>query len=354
MTSLDTYRLLGRSGLRVSPLALGTMTFGNDWGWGSEPDEARQIFDAYVDAGGNFVDTASNYTNGNAEQLLGEFITENRDKLVIASKYSLLRIPGDPNSGGNHRKSMISSVEQSLRRLRTDYLDLLYLHAWDDSTPAEEILRAMDDLVHAGKVLYLGISNSPAWQAARMRTVADLRGWAPLIALQVPYSLGERTVERELLPMAQALGLGVVPYSPLAGGVLTGKYDQAHLGLDPAVPMTGSRRNVAIANGQLTARTLDITETVRRIAADLGVTPAQVALAWPLHHPAVTAPIIGARTLKQLVEDLGALPVRLEPEHLDRLATASSYAPGHPHDFLASPLGRAILFGDVVIEGLNG
>jgi len=182
---LNKYRLLGRSGLRVSPLALGTMTFGSEWGWGADAAEARRMFDAYVDAGGNFIDTANHYTNGTSEQLVGEFAAGERDRLVIATKYTLPTRSGDPNSGGNHRKSMMSSVETSLRRLQSDHIDLLYLHAWDATTPAEEILRAMDDLVRSGKVLYLGISDTPAWQISRMQTIADLRGWSPLIALQV-------------------------------------------------------------------------------------------------------------------------------------------------------------------------
>lgn len=196
-TELDTYRLLGRSGLRVSPLALGTMTFGSDWGWGAERDEAQRMFDFYRDHGGNFIDTANNYTNGSAERLLGEFTRDRRDQLVIATKYSCWTRQGDPNSGGNHRKSMIASVESSLRRLGTDYIDLLYLHVWDSTTPVEEVLRGLDDLVRAGKVVYVGISDTPAWQVSRMQAIAELRGWAPLIALQIEYSLIERTGERD-------------------------------------------------------------------------------------------------------------------------------------------------------------
>lgn len=194
--SLDTYKLLGWSGLRVSPLSLGTMTFGSDWGWGADTEEARRIFDAYLDRGGNFIDTANMYTNGSAERLLGEFAGDRRERLVLATKYTMTRRPDDPNAGGNHRKSMVASVEASLRNLNTDYLDLLYLHAWDGLTPVEEILRAMDDLVRAGKVLYVGISDAPAWQVSRMQAIADLRGWSPLVALQIAYSLVERTVER--------------------------------------------------------------------------------------------------------------------------------------------------------------
>ena len=222
--TLDSYRLLGRSGLRVSPLALGTMTFGADWGWGADEAEARRIFDTYIDGGGNFIDTANSYTEGSAERLIGQFAEGKRDQLVISTKYSSATRRGDPNSGGNHRKSMVRSVEQSLQRLRTDYIDLLYFHVWEGTTPVEEVLRSMDDLVRAGKVLYLGVSNIPAWQASRMQTLAGLRGWAPLIALQSEYSLVERTPERDLIPMAKEMGMGVIPWSPLANGVLSGKY----------------------------------------------------------------------------------------------------------------------------------
>jgi aryl-alcohol dehydrogenase-like predicted oxidoreductase len=243
--SLDSYRLLGRSGLRVSPLALGTMTFGTDWGWGSDRDEAKRILDAYLDRGGNFIDTANKYTNGTSERLIGELVGDRRERLVLATKYTLTMRPGDPNAGGNHRKNMVRSVEASLERLKTDYIDLLYLHAWDATTPVEEILRAMDDLVRAGKVLYVGISDTPAWQVSRMQAIADLRGWAPLVALQIEYSLIERTVERELIPMAQEMGLGVIPWSPLASGVLTGKYTRADLDAGGGTAdAAGSRKNV--------------------------------------------------------------------------------------------------------------
>lgn len=267
---LDTYRLLGRSGLRVSPLSLGTMTFGTDWGWGADKDEARRIFDAYVDRGGNFIDTASNYTNGTSEKLLGEFARDRRESLVLATKYTTARRPGDPNSGGNHRKSMIASVERSLRSLDTDYIDLLYLHAWDGTTPVDEVLRGLDDLVRAGKVLYVGISDTPAWQISRMQAIADLRGWAPLIALQAEYSLIERTTERDLIPMASEMGLGVIPWSPLASGVLTGKYTRADLDLgEGTADPEGTRKNVAAAAGSLNERGLAIADVVRDVAAEL-------------------------------------------------------------------------------------
>lgn len=274
--SLDIYRLLGRSGLRVSPMALGTMTFGTDWGWGADEAESRKLFDAYVERGGNFIDTANNYTNGTSERLVGQFARGRRDQLVIATKYTCWTRQGDPNSGGNHRKSLIASVESSLRRLQTDYIDLLYLHIWDGTTPVQEILRGLDDLVRSGKVLYVGISDTPAWQVSRMQAIAELRGWTPLVALQVEYSLIERTTERELIPMADEMGLGVLPWAPLAKGVLTGKYTRTDLGRTDS---TQTRKNLAVAAGVLSERGLAIADAVRDLANEIGGTPAQVAMA---------------------------------------------------------------------------
>lgn len=347
--TLDTYRLLGRSGLRVSPLALGTMTFGSDWGWGADRDDARKLFDDYVSRGGNFIDTASFYSNGSSERLLGEFTRDNRESLVLATKYSMLRRPDDPNSGGNGRKSMIGSVEASLRNLNTDYLDLLYLHAWDFTTPVEEVLRGMDDLVRQGKVLYVAISDTPAWQVSRMQTIADLRGWSPLVALQVEYNLIERTVEHDLFPMARELGLGVIPWSPLGSGVLTGKYSAADLADGPTGGPEGTRREVALANGSLTTRGLAIAEVVAEVAAELGHTPAQTALAWTLRNPAVTSPIIGARTPAQLTDNLGALDVEFDAAQLERLEAASAVALPFPHNMLARDMTRGVLYGDLTI-----
>ena len=348
--SLDTYRLLGRSGLRVSPLSLGTMTFGTDWGWGADSDESRRMLDTYLARGGNFIDTADVYTGGSSERLLGEFLGERREQVVLATKYTSNTRPGDPNAGGNHRKNMVRSVEASLRRLRTDYIDLLYLHAWDGTTPVEEILRGMDDLVSSGKVVYLGISDAPAWQVSRMQAIADLRGWAPLIALQIEYSLIERTVERELIPMAGELGLGVIPWSPLASGVLTGKYSHADLDHGGGTASAeGTRKNVAAANNALTERGLAIADTVTKVAAELGVTPARVAVAWTLRNPAVTSPILGARTLAQLEDNLGALDVELTDTQLTTLDEASAIELGFPHDFLARPLTRSVVYGGAII-----
>ncbi|KPC60680.1 aldo/keto reductase [Streptomyces chattanoogensis] len=347
--TLDTYRLLGRSGLRVSPLALGTMTFGADWGWGADTDEARQLFETYVERGGNFIDTASMYTDGSSERLLGKFTSDNRESLVLATKYVALRRPRDPNSGGSHRKSMFASVESSLRQLNTDYIDLLYVHAWDSVTPVEEILRGLDDLVRQGKVLYVAISNTPAWQVSRMQTIADLRGWSPLVALQIEYSLIERTVERDLIPMAREMGLSVIAWSPLASGMLTGKYSRADLAEQPAAASPeGTRKNFARAHGYLTERGLAIADVVKEIAAQLGKKPSQVALAWILQNPDVTAPIVGARTPAQLEDNLGALDVAFDAAHLARLDEASAIDLGFPHELLAR--NRNTMFGDLKVE----
>jgi aryl-alcohol dehydrogenase-like predicted oxidoreductase len=348
-TRLDHYRLLGRSGLRVSPLALGSMTFGADWGWGADEAESRRIFDTYVERGGNFIDTASNYTNGSSETLVGKFAQGRRDRLVLATKYSLLTQPGDPNACGNHRKNMRQSVERSLRRMGTDYIDLLYLHVWEGRTPVEEILRSFDDLVGSGKVLYVGISDTPAWQVARMQVISELRGWAPLVALQIEYSLVQRTVERDLIPMASELGLGVLPWSPLAGGVLAGKYSKSDLGANATAVPSGSRKQVALAHGMLTERALDIAEVVKRIASEKGHSPSQVALAWTLQNPATTAPIIGARTLQQLEDNLGALDVRFSEAELRTLDQVSSIELGFPHDLFQLELVQQVLSGGMHI-----
>jgi len=348
--TLDTYRQLGRSGLRVSPLALGTATFGNEWGWGAEQDEARRLFDLYVERGGNFVDTAVTYTDGTSERMLGEFARGRRDSLVLATKYSTLRSPRDPNSGGTSRKSLFGAVETSLRQLDTDYIDLLYLHVWDPSTPVDEVLRGLDDLVRQGKVRYVAISNTPAWQVSRMQTIADLRGWSPLAALQLEYNLVERTGERDLIPMAQELGLGTVLWSPLAGGVLTGKYRRDDLSALPSGQGGSVRKDFNVALGAVTERSLAIVDTVKEVADDLGRTPAQIGLAWALAQPGVTAPIIGARTAGQLQENLGALEVSLDPSHLAHLDEVSAIDLGFPHAMLASDHIRAQTRGDLKIQ----
>jgi aryl-alcohol dehydrogenase-like predicted oxidoreductase len=343
---LDHYRLLGRSGLRVSPLALGTMNFGVEQGWGCDEREAGQIFNHFVDSGGNSIDTANFYADGGSERLLGKLLDGRREQLVIATKYSLSMRRGDPNASGNHRKNMVQSVESSLRRLQTDYIDLLYLHVWEARTPVEEILRAFDDLVRAGKILYVGLSDTPAWQASRMQAIAELRGWSPFIALQVPYNLTERTVERELLPMALEMGLGVLPWSPLAGGVLSGKY--AASDLKPDAGQSLPRHKINIATGRLSGRNLEIAAAASAVARQLGLTTAQVALAWTLQHPAVVSPIIGARTVAQLKENLACLQVVFNAEQLAQLNAASCIELGFPHTMYASN-AMAGMFGHVNI-----
>lgn len=350
-TSLDHYRLLGRSGLRVSPLSLGTMTFGSDWGWGADDAEAQRIFDAYVDRGGNFIDTSVNYTNGASERLLGRFAKAKRDRLVLSTKFTMARDPANINSGGNHRYNVVRSVETSLRQLDTDRIDLLYVHAWDFTTRPDEVMRAMDDLVRTGKVVYLGICNTPAWRVAELQTLADLRGWSPLVALQIEYSLVERTVEHELLPMAQALGLGVLPWSPLGGGILTGKYSEADLSDDNAADVASDRKGVIASIGHLNRRSLQIADVVGEVAAELGVSRSQVAIAWTLSHPAVVSPIIGARTLAQAEDNLGALAVVLSAAQRARLETASAVPPIFPGRFIGRPMARQLIFGTCGVDG---
>ncbi|MFM9923919.1 aldo/keto reductase [Variovorax sp. H27-G14] len=348
---LDNYLTLGRSGLRVSPMSLGTMTFGSDWGWGADASESRRMFDLYLERGGNFIDTANFYTNGSSEKLLGQFMADRRESVVLATKYTLNMQPGNPNAGGNHRRNMVRSVEASLKRLGTDYIDLLYLHIWDNLTPVDEVMRGFDDLVRSGKVLYAGISDTPAWQVARMQTLADLRGWAPLVALQIEHSLIERTVERELLPMAHELGLGVMAWSPLGSGVLSGKYTRADLAqpagaAQVAAGVSGSRKDLVAINGALNTRTLDIADVVAQIAKEQGRSSAQVALAWLLHRTApVVMPIIGARTLAQFEDNLGALDVELDASALQRLNAVSAVSLGFPHDFMALPLTQGLVSG---------
>jgi aryl-alcohol dehydrogenase-like predicted oxidoreductase len=325
------FQLLGRSGLRVSQLALGTMTFGSDWGWGADDDASRRVFERFAEAGGTFVDTASNYTDGSSERIVGECIAGDRDRFVVATKYTLSLDPDDPNAGGNHRKSLVRSLEQSLRRLGTDYVDVLWLHMRDALTPIDEAVRALDDQVRLGKVLYVGISDSPAWLVAQANTLAELRGWSPFVAVQVPYSLAGRDPEREVLPMAAALGLSVTAWGVLEAGVLTGK---------PAEERRWPEDEVS-------ERTEQLVELVGEIADDHGCTPAQVAIAWLLQRPAPPAviPIVGARHEEQIVENLGALGVTLDPEAVERLDEASRPRLGFPRDFLESSGVRGLIYG---------
>ncbi|KRR04905.1 aldo/keto reductase [Bradyrhizobium valentinum] len=334
MTSLDHYRLLGRSGLRVSPIALGTMTFGQDWGWGADAGEARRIFDLYIDQGGNFVDTAVNYTDGASERIVGEFIKDKRDRIVLATKFTMAREPGNPNSGGNHRLNMLRSVEQSLRQLNTDRIDLLYLHGWDMTTQPDEVMRGLDDLVRLGKIHYVGICNTPAWRISQMQTTADMRGWSPFVALQIEYSLIERTVEHELIPMAVALGMGVLPW-----------YARSDVRDSRDAIISSTRKGVIASSGHLNERSIEVADVVRTVAEEVGATPSQVAIAWTLANPAVTSPVMGARTLAQAKDNLGALGVALSPEHVDRLNQASAQDPIFPIRFVGRPMVQQLIFG---------
>jgi aryl-alcohol dehydrogenase-like predicted oxidoreductase len=314
------YRLLGRSGLRVSEICLGTMTFGETWGWGASKEESRRIFDLFVAAGGNFIDTANNYTDGTSEEFVGDFIRPARERFVVATKYTLTLRPDDPNGGGNSRKALIQSLDASLRRLGTDYVDLLYLHMWDFTTPLDEVLRGLDDLVRAGKVLYTGFSDTPAWVVAQAATMAELRGWSRPVALQLPYSLAARDPERDLIPMARANGMSVAAWAPLGGGVLTGKYNRD----------TGEPRRYDSASE---ARR-QMVEELMAFADEIDRTPAQVALAWVRQRGPEIIPIVGARTAAQMAENLGVFDFTLSDEQLARLDALNPIALGFPHTFL--------------------
>lgn len=326
------YKLLGNSGLRVSELSLGAMSFGEEWGWGASKEESRRIFEAFAEAGGNFIDTANYYTGGTSEKFVGDFVASERERFVVATKYTLNMRPDDPNGGGNQRKNLAQSLEASLRRLGTDYIDLYWVHAWDPMTPVEEMMRALDDAVRAGKILYVGISDAPAWAVARANTLAEWMGWTPFVGLQIPYSLIERTPERDLLPMAEALDLAVTPWGTLGGGVLTGKY-KAGKDRPP-----GTRFATAAEWGDvyLTERNLRIAEEAVAVAKEAGCTTSQVAIAWVRQHQrGVMVPIIGATKVSQLRDNIGSLEVRLSAEQMARLDDASRIELGFPLDFLA-------------------
>ena len=333
------YRLFGNSGLRVSEISLGTMTFGEDWGWGSPKEEARKIYDAYRDAGGNFIDTANLYTNGTSETLLGEFMRDHRQSMVLATKYTNAAPGNDANAAGNHRKSMVQALEASLRRLKTDYIDLYWLHIWDQLTPVEEVMRAFDDLVCQGKVLYIGVSDAPAWWIAQANTLAGLRGWTQFIGLQIEYSLIERTVERELIPMAKAFRLGLVAWSPLAGGLLSGKY---HSGGGNDGRFSHEMGKTFQRSGEGVDR---IVAALQKVSQQVGRSPAQVALAWLRYRDIPAIPIIGARKISQLQDNLASLELSLSAEQVDFLDNASAIEMGFPHDFFAKELVKTFVYG---------
>jgi aryl-alcohol dehydrogenase-like predicted oxidoreductase len=334
------YRLLGNSGLRVSEVALGTMTFGEDWGWGAPKEEAEKVYATYREAGGNFIDTANVYTNGASERFLGEFIKGHRDTIVLATKYTNAAPGKDANAAGNQRKSMMQSAEASLKRLQTDYIDLYWMHTWDQITPVEEIMRGLDDLVRQGKVLYVGVSDAPAWWVAQANTLAGLRGWSPFIAMQIEYSLIERTVERELVPMAAALNVGVTAWSPLASGTLTGKY---HGGAKPEsgrLSHEGMRDFVPEEQ-----RATRIVAAVKSVSEQVGRSLAQVALAWLRYRPVPVIPIIGARKLSQLEDNLGSIDLELSSEQLKSLDEASRVELGFPYQLYDRELPRSLAYG---------
>ena len=334
------YRLLGHSGLRVSELALGTMTFGTEWGWGSAKEDAHAIYNAYREAGGNFLDTANMYTNGTSELFLGEFLKGHRESMVVATKYTNAAPGNDANAGGNQRKNMMQSVEASLKRLQTDYVDLYWVHIWDQITPVEEVMRGLDDLVRQGKVLYVGISDAPAWWVAQANTLATFRGWTPFIGLQIEYSLTERTVERELTKMAAALKLTVVAWSPLSNGVLTGKY-HGHGEANEPGRMAGDMMKEFMPEEERTAR---IVAAVKTVAGRTGRSMAQVALAWLMHQPVPVIPIVGARKLAQLQDNLASAELSLTADQVKALDEASAVDMGFPNIFYTKDIVRNFVY----------
>lgn len=337
------YRLLGKSGLRVSEMALGTMTFGEEWGWGAGKDEARKIYDAFRESGGNFVDTANVYTNGTSERFVGEFVKGHRGEVVLATKYTNAsldpnRPPRDPNAGGNARKNMMQSVEASLKRLGTDYIDLYWMHIWDEGlTPVDEVMRGFDDLVRSGKILYAGVSDSPAWWVAQANTMAELRGWSRFVGLQIEYSLVERTVERELVPMARAFGLTITAWGGLGGGVLSGKYKKG----DAA----GARFSTDMMKQHMPDRTRTdrVVEALETVSRETGRPLAQVALSWLRTRAVPVIPIIGARRLDQLKDNLASLTLTLSPAQVAKLDDASAIELGFPNHFYSRDMVRQLV-----------
>jgi aryl-alcohol dehydrogenase-like predicted oxidoreductase len=321
------YKLLGPTGLKVSELCLGTMTFGDDWGWGASLEESRKQFNLFLDHGGNFIDTANYYTNGSSEKILGELSKGIREQLVIATKYTLNTNPDkNANAGGNSRRNMMRSVEDSLRRLQTDYIDVYWVHVWDRLTPVEEVMRGLEDLVQQGKVVYTGISDAPAWWVAKANTIADWRGWNKFAALQLEYNLLERGIERELLPLAKHDELAILAWSPLAMGLLTGKYlSKADAGQSGRGHFTDSR---------LTDRAISIIKTLVQVAKETGASPAAVAIRWLQYQYRQIIPILGARTTDQLKDNLSGISIELDPLHLKRLNEASQIDLGFPYDMI--------------------
>lgn len=323
------YKLLGKSGLRVSELSLGTMSFGED----VNKEKSKAIFEAYANSGGNFLDTANFYSNGTSERLVGEFIASERDHFVIGTKYTLYNKRSCPNASGNHRKNMVHSLEQSLIRLNIEYIDLYWLHAWDFMTPIDEIMRAFDDMIRAGKILYIGISNTPAWIVAQGNTIAELRGWSPFVGMQIRYNLLDRSSERELLPMAQAFDIGMVIWSPLSNGFLNGKYQHR-------VPVTRFNKILPTIR-----RYKEVVAEVNCIAKSKGRSSAQVALNWVRQQSDLIIPILGARTLLQIQDSMSCLEFVLDTKELKRLSKVSKIELGFPHNHLLREFSRDTVYG---------
>lgn len=344
---LTSYTTLGRSGLRVSPLCLGAMTFGMDWGWGADAAASKRIIDAYMDRGGNFIDTANIYTKGHSEKIIGDHVGTSplkRERAVIATKFMGNLFTGDPNGGGAHRKAIHQQLHNSLRRLKTDYVDLYWMHFEDPFTPIDETMRTLDDLVRAGKVRYLGFSDTPAWKCVKAQMLAEMRGWTPLVALQIEYSLLERTVEGALIPMALDMGLGVTPWSPLKGGLLTGKHTAETVA---AGPQKGTRGEWVTKHWN--ERSAAVVDALRSIAGQVRSTPAAIALAWVNSRLGVTSTIIGARTVEQLNENLKCFDVHLLPEHLATLDELTRPTFHFPFEFLRNV--RPVFQGGTTING---
>lgn len=342
---LNHYITLGRSGLRVSPYCLGTMTFGEEFGWGASPQESFAMLDEYRSRGGNFIDTANIYTAGHSEQIVGDYIKHHavrRDELVLGTKFYCNLFPGDPNGGGAGRKALIQQCEASLKRLQSDYIDIYWLHNWDRGAPIEETLRGLDDLVTAGKIRYIGFSDIPAWKTAEAQTIARFRGWAPIIALQLEYSLLERTGEGELFPLAQEMGMGIMPWSPLKSGFLSGKFRRNGEG------SVDTRRSGMV--GMPSPADYDVIDTVVEIASALNVSPAAVALAWVRSQPGVSATLIGARRLDQLKTNLDSLEVRLSAGQIARLSEVSQPKLNFPAENNAT-LAPMLAFAGMTVDG---
>jgi aryl-alcohol dehydrogenase-like predicted oxidoreductase len=348
--SLQDYVTLGRSGLRVSPLSLGTMTFGTEWGWGSEEAQAREIFDRYVDQGGNFVDTANLYTDGKSEQMVGKFINENklRGRIVLATKFTFNTEQGNPNTGGNGRKNIYQALEASLRRLQTDYIDLYWLHAWDVVTPVQEVVSTLNDLVGHGKIRYYGFSDTPAWYVARAQTLAEREGKEHLIALQLEYSLIERNIEREHIPAAQELGIALCPWSPLAGGFLTGKYKREGDSGKGQGRLETAKGSGNPAFNKFNERNWRIHDALIDVAKQINKPPAQVALNWVITQPGVTSTIIGATKLAQLNDNLQAAEITIPAELRKRLDEASAPEAIQPYIFFGPDIQPMVTGGTSV------